>query len=589
MTTVGVSANRLEILQIAKAVAEEKSIDQRIVIEAMQEAIEKAAKAKYGQEHDIRARIDPATGEQTLWRVQTVVSDENFEDEAKQLRLAEAKKIDATLTIGSELKEELPPFDFGRVAAQTAKQVITQKVRDAERERQYNEYKDRVGEVINGIVKRVEYGHVIVDLGRAEGIIRRNDGIPRENFQPNDRVRAYLYKVSRELKGPQIFLSRAAPDFMRKLFAQEVPEVYEGVIQIKACARDPGSRAKIGVISNDSSIDPVGACVGMRGARVQAVVGELSGEKIDIIPWNNDAATFIVNALQPAEVSKVVLDEDERRVEVVVADDQFPLAIGRRGQNVRLASQLTGWQIDLITESSDSERYQKEFQERTDLFMKALDADETLAQLLASEGFESVEEIAFVAPEDFITIEGFDKDVAEELQERAREFLERVASENDAKRRELGVEDAVMELDGMTPAFAVKLGQEGVKSVEDVAGLVPDDITGYREPGPDGKPVWVEGILKKGEMRKDDAQMFIMKARVLAGWIEQEAIDAMLAEQAGTEDAAPELTEEERALLALGELGNNDDDDTDALAEELGIDLADLQTEGGDEEAVPEQ
>ncbi|MBI1399935.1 transcription termination factor NusA [Hyphomonas sp.] len=589
MTTVGVSANRLEILQIAKAVAEEKSIDQRIVIEAMQEAIEKAAKAKYGQEHDIRARIDPATGEQTLWRVQTVVGDENFEDEAKQLRLADAKKIDVTLQIGSELKEELPPFDFGRVAAQTAKQVITQKVRDAERERQYNEYKDRVGEVINGIVKRVEYGHVIVDLGRAEGIIRRNDGIPRENFQPNDRVRAYLYKVSRELKGPQIFLSRAAPDFMRKLFAQEVPEVYEGVIQIKACARDPGSRAKIGVISNDSSIDPVGACVGMRGARVQAVVGELSGEKIDIIPWNNDAATFIVNALQPAEVSKVVLDEDERRVEVVVADDQFPLAIGRRGQNVRLASQLTGWQIDLITESSDSERYQKEFQERTDLFMKALDADETLAQLLASEGFESVEEIAFVAPEDFITIEGFDKDVAEELQERAREFLDRVAAENDAKRRELGVEDAVMELEGMTPAFAVKLGQEGVKTVEDVAGLVPDDITGYREPGPDGKPVWVEGILKKGEMRKDDAQMFIMKARVLAGWIEQEAIDAMLAEQASTEGAAPELTEEERALLALGELGNNDDDDTDALAEELGIDLADLQTEGGDEEAVPEQ
>lgn len=587
MTTVGVSANRLEILQIAKAVAEEKSIDQRIVIEAMQEAIEKAAKAKYGQEHDIRARIDPATGEQTLWRVQTVVAEENFEDEAKQLRLAEAKKIDASLEVGSELKEELPPFDFGRVAAQTAKQVITQKVRDAERERQYNEYKDRVGEVINGIVKRVEYGHVIVDLGRAEGIIRRNDGIPRENFQPNDRVRAYLYKVSRELKGPQIFLSRAAPDFMRKLFAQEVPEVYEGVIQIKACARDPGSRAKIGVISNDSSIDPVGACVGMRGARVQAVVGELSGEKIDIIPWNYDAATFIVNALQPAEVSKVVLDEDERRVEVVVADDQFPLAIGRRGQNVRLASQLTGWQIDLITESADSERYQKEFQERTSLFMKALDADETLAQLLASEGFESVEEIAFVAPEDFITIEGFDKDVAEELQERAREFLDRVAAENDTRRRELGVEDDVMELDSMTPSFAVKLGEQGVKTVEDVAGLVPDDITGYREPGPDGKPVWVEGILKKGEMRKDDAQMFIMKARVIAGWIEQEAVDALIAQQAGDEEA-PELTEEERALLALGELGNNDDDE-ESLAEELGIDLADLQMEGGDEEAVPEQ
>ena len=585
MSAIGVSANRLEILQIAKAVAEEKSIDQRIVIEAMQEAIEKAAKAKYGQEHDIRARIDAATGEQTLWRVQTVVEDELFEDEAKQLRLSEAKRIDASLEAGSELKEELPPFDFGRVAAQTAKQVITQKVRDAERERQYNEYKDRVGEIVSGIVKRVEYGHVIVDLGRAEGIIRRNDGIPRENFQPNDRVRAYLYKVSREVKGPQIFLSRAAPDFMKKLFAQEVPEVYEGVIQIKACARDPGSRAKIGVISNDSSIDPVGACVGMRGARVQAVVGELSGEKIDIIPWSYDAATFIVNALQPAEVSKVVLDEDVPRVEVVVADDQFPLAIGRRGQNVRLASQLTGWQIDLITESADSERFQKEFQERTELFMKALDADETLAQLLASEGFETVEEIAFVAPEDFITIEGFDKDVAEELQERAREYLDRVAAENDAKRRELGVEDAVMELEGMTPSFAVKLGEEGVKTVEDVAGLVPDDITGYREAGPDGKPVWVEGILKKGEMRKDDAQMFVMKARVAAGWIEPEALDALVAQQAEAEGDAPELTEEERALLALGELGGSTDEpDEESLAEELGIDLSELDAEGGDDD-----
>jgi transcription termination/antitermination protein NusA len=588
MSAIGVSANRLEILQIAKAVAEEKSIDQRIVIEAMQEAIEKAAKAKYGQEHDIRAKIDPATGEQTLWRIQTVVEDEVFEDEAKQLRLSEAKRIDASLEAGSELKEELPPFDFGRVAAQTAKQVITQKVRDAERERQYNEYKDRVGEIVSGIVKRVEYGHVIVDLGRAEGIIRRNDGIPRENFQPNDRVRAYLYKVSREVKGPQIFLSRAAPDFMKKLFAQEVPEVYEGVIQIKACARDPGSRAKIGVISNDSSIDPVGACVGMRGARVQAVVGELSGEKIDIIPWSFDAATFIVNGLQPAEVSKVVLDEDERRVEVVVADDQFPLAIGRRGQNVRLASQLTGWQIDLITESADSERFQKEFQERTELFMKALDADETLAQLLASEGFESVEEIAFVASDDFITIEGFDKDVAEELQERAREYLDRVAAENDAKRKELGVTDEVMELEGVTPSFAVKLGEQGVKTVEDVAGLVPDDITGYREPGPDGKPVWVEGILKKGEMRKDDANLFVMKARVAAGWIEPEAIEEMLAQQQSTE-VAPELTEEERALLALGELGNSgndDDEDEEALAEELGIDLSELESEGGDDEAA---
>ncbi len=589
MNTIGVSANRLEILQIAKAVAEEKAIDQSIVIEAMQEAIEKAAKAKYGQEHDIRAKIDSVTGEQTLWRIQTVVADEEFEDESKELRLSEAKKIDENLVAGDELKEELPPFDFGRVAAQTAKQVIMQKVRDAERERQYNEYKDRVGEVISGVVKRVEYGHVIVDLGRAEGIIRRNDGIPRENFQTNDRVRAYLYKVSRETKGPQIFLSRSAPDFMVKLFAQEVPEVYEGVIEIKACSRDAGSRAKIGVISNDSSIDPVGACVGMRGARVQAVVGELSGEKIDIIPWNYDDATFIVNALQPAEVSKVVLDEEERRVEVVVADDQFPLAIGRRGQNVRLASQLTGWQIDLVTESADSERYQRELQERTDLFMKALDADETLAQLLASEGFETVEEIAYVAPEDFITIEGFDADVAEELQERAREFLDRLAAENDAKRKELGVEDPVMELEGMTPSFAVRLGEEGVQTLDDVAGLVPDDITGWREPGPDGKPVWVEGVLKKGEMRKDDAQMFIMRARVAAGWIEPDAIEQMLAEKA--EEEAPELTEEERALLALGELGNNPSPDAvDEALEELEFDLDALAAEGGDdEEAAPQE
>ncbi|MEM7768500.1 MAG: transcription termination factor NusA [Pseudomonadota bacterium] len=570
MSTVGVSANRLEILQIAKAVAEEKAIDKQIVIDAMQEAIEKAAKSRYGQEHDIRAVIDPESGEQSLWRIQTVVSEEEIEDESQQLILADAKKIDPTLEIGDEIKEELPPFDFGRVAAQTAKQVIMQKVRDAERDRQYEEYKDRVGEIINGVVKRVEYGHVIVDLGRAEGIIRRNDGIPRENFQPNDRVRAYLYKVSREVKGPQIFLSRAAPDFMVRLFAQEVPEVYDGVIEIKACSRDAGSRAKIGVISNDSSIDPVGACVGMRGARVQAVVGELSGEKIDIIPWSHDDATFIVNALQPAEVSKVVLDEEEQRVEVVVADDQFPLAIGRRGQNVRLASQLTGWQIDLITESDDSERYQAEFQARTDLFMKALDADETLAQLLASEGFETVEEIAYVAPEDFLSIEGFDEDVASEIQERAREFLDRLAKQNDAKRKELGVVDDVMTLEGVTPAFAVKLGEDGIKTVEDVAGLVPDDITGYREPGPDGKPRWVDGLLKKGEMRKDDAQLFVMKARVAAGWIEPEALEELQAEMAAEEMATEmNLSEEDRALLALGDLGNASSEpaasDADAL------------------------
>jgi len=576
MSNIGVSANRLEIIQIARAVADEKGIDRAIVIEAMQEAIEKAAKSRYGQEHDIRAVIDDASGEQSLWRVQTVVADGEVEDAVQQIPLSEALKIDPEMEPGDEVKEELPPFDFGRVAAQSAKQVIMQKVRDAERERQFNEYKDREGEILNGIVKRVEYGHVIVDLGRSEGIIRRNDGIQRENFQNGDRVRAYLYKVSREIKGPQIFLSRAHPDFMKQLFSQEVPEVYDGVIEIKACARDAGSRAKIGVISNDNSIDPVGACVGMRGARVQAVVGELAGEKIDIIPWSYDDATFIVNALQPAEVSKVVLDEDERRVEVVVADDQFPLAIGRRGQNVRLASQLTGWQIDLVTESQDSERYQQEFAQRTALFMKALDADETLAQLLASEGFESVEEIAYVSPEDFMQIEGFDEDVAAEIQARGIDYLEKLAAEQNARRIELGVEDNVLDLEGMTVAFAMKLGENDIKTVDDVAGLVPDDITGWREPGPDGKPVFIEGILKKGEMRKDDAQLFIMKARVTAGWIEQADLDNMLAEMAAEQvEAEQDLTEEERALMALGALGTAGNDESQAPAtEESGTDAA---------------
>jgi N utilization substance protein A len=540
----GVSANRLEILQIANAVAQEKSIDKRIVLDAMEEAIQKAARSRYGLEHDIRAEINPDTGETRLWRVQTVV--ETVENPVTQLNLADAQAIDKEAEVGNELREELPPFEFGRVAAQTAKQVITGKVRDAERERQYGDFKDRVGEIINGIVKRVEYGHVIVDLGKAEGVIRRNDGIPRENFNTGDRVRAYLYKVVREAKGPQIFLSRAHPSFMIALFAQEVPEVYEGVIEIKACARDPGSRAKIGVFSHDNSIDPVGACVGMRGARVQAVVSELGGEKIDIIPWSPDEATFIVNALQPAEVSKVVIDEEEGRVEVVVEESQFPLAIGRRGQNVRLASQLTGWQIDLMTEAADSERRQREFKERTDLFQKALDADETLAQLLASEGFETVEEIAYVEIDGLASIEGFDEEVAAELQQRAREYLEKLAAELDAKRKELGVTDEVAFIDGVTPAMAVKFGENGVKNIEDLAGLVPDDLVGWKEPGPDGKPKFQPGLLEKGEMSREDAELFILKARVVAGWVEPKALEDALAARAAALDA-------EEAELDAGE------------------------------------
>jgi len=593
MSAIGVSANRMEILQIANAVAAEKNIDKEIVIGAMEEAIQKAARSRYGQEHDIRAHIDPKTGEQTLWRVQTVVEDDELEDEVQQLTLEQARKLDPEIEIGGEIREELPPFDFGRVAAQTAKQVIMQKVRDAERDRQYDEYKDRVGEVINGIVKREEYGHIIVDLGRAEGIIRRGDAIPREKFQNGDRIRAYLYKVSREQKGPQIFLSRAHPEFMVALFTQEVPEVYEGVIEIRTCARDPGSRAKIGVWSNDPSIDPVGACVGMRGARVQAVVGELGGEKIDIIPWNDDAATFIVNALQPAEVSKVVLDEDEQRVEVVVADSQFPLAIGRRGQNVRLASQLSGWQIDLMTETQDSERYQREFQERTALFMKALDADETLAQLLASEGLESVEEIAFVDSEELSVIEGFDDDIAQELQTRAREYIERQNAELDEKRKSLGVEDGVLELEGITLPMAVIFGENDIKTVEDVAGLVPDDLTGWREPGRDGKPAFQPGLLAKGEMDADDAELMIMRARHQVGWISDEDLAAIENQFADEEeliesDAGLELTEEERALMALDDIGGDA-----SLADEIAnLDESDFSDEefeeGADDDAEPQ-
>src|SRR6202790_317430 len=388
-----VSANKLELLQIADAVAREKSIDRGIVIAAMEDAIAKAARARYGSETDVHAEIDAKKGELRLSRHMLVV--DQVENSSNQISLEDARRANPGAQIGDTIADTLPPLEYGRIAAQSAKQVIVQKVREAERDRQYAEYKDRIGDIVNGIVKRVEYGNVVVDLGRGEAIVRRDELLPREVFRNGDRIRAYIYDVRREPRGPQIFLSRTHPQFTAKLFAQEVPEIYDGIVEVKAVARDPGSRAKIAVISRDSSVDPVGACVGMRGSRVQAVVNELQGEKIDIIPWSADAATFIVNALQPAEVMKVVLDEDSTRIEVVVPDDQLSLAIGRRGQNVRLASQLTGWDIDILTEAEESERRQKEFAERTSAFMEALDVDETVAQLLASEGFRSVEEIAF--------------------------------------------------------------------------------------------------------------------------------------------------------------------------------------------------
>ncbi|NNE58424.1 MAG: transcription termination/antitermination protein NusA [Hellea sp.] len=523
MSTAGISANKLELLQIANAVAQEKSIDKSIVLGAIEEAIQKAARLRYGSELDIRAKLDPVTGEMDLTRVVTVV--EEVENESTEIDLGSAKLDNPDAEIGYEFVTQLPPIEFGRVQSQMAKQVIVQKVREAERERQYEEYKDRVGEIINGIVKRVEYGHIIVDLGRAEGVIRREEALPRENVKGGDRIRAYILEVRQEPRGSQIFLSRAHPQFMAQLFAQEVPEVYEGVIQIVSVARDPGSRAKIAVYSNDGSIDPVGACVGMRGSRVQAVVNELQGERIDIIPWTDDAAAFIVNALQPAEVTKVVIDEDDNRIEVVVPDEQLSLAIGRRGQNVRLASQLSGWAIDIMTEDQESERRQKEFQERSALFMEALDVDEMIAQLLVSEGFQTLEEVGYVAQDEITAIEGFDEDTAVELQTRAREFLERQAQEQDEKRKAAGVKDDVLEIEGVTLPMAVAFGENDVKTVEDVAGLIPDDLRGYTEVNKAGEKVHEDGILEGFGLSVTAATDMIMKARVKAGWIDEAELE----------------------------------------------------------------
>jgi len=514
---MAVSANRLELLQIADAVAREKSIDRQIVIDAMQDAIAKAARSRYGAETDVHAEINPKSGELRLARHLQVV--DLVENGAVEITVDEAKRHNPAAQVGDVIADPLPPFDFGRIAAQSAKQVIVQKVREAERDRQYDEYKDRIGEIVNGAVKRVEYGNVFVDLGRGEAIIRRDEMIPRETFKVGDRARAYVYDVRREPRGPQIFLSRTHPQFMAKLFGQEVPEIYDGIVEVKAVARDPGSRAKIAVISRDSSIDPVGACVGMRGSRVQAVVGELQGEKIDIIPWSPDVATFVVNALQPAEVAKVVLDEEADKIEVVVPDEQLSLAIGRRGQNVRLASQLTGWDIDILTEQEESERRQKEFVQRTELFMNALNVDETVGQLLASEGFRSVEEVAYVEPSELSSIEGFDEDTAAEIQNRAQEYLATIEAELDDKRKALGVEDELREVEGVTTAMMVALGENDVKSVEDLAGCATDDLVGWTE-RKDGETTRHSGYLDGFDLSRQDAEAIVMAARVKAGWIE---------------------------------------------------------------------
>jgi len=498
---MGVSQNRIELLQIADAVAREKVIERDTVLIAMEEAIQKAARSKYGAENMIRAEIDRSTGEIRLFRCLEVK--DGIENEATEISLPDAQRRNPEAQLGDIIAEPLPPIDFGRIAAQTAKQVIVQKVREAERERQYGEYKDRIGEIVNGIVKRVEYGNVTVDLGRAEAVIRRDELLPRETFRQGDRVRAYIYDVRREPRGPQIFLSRTHPRYMAKLFAQEVPEVYDGIIEIKSVARDPGSRAKIAVMSNDSGIDPVGACVGMRGSRVQAVVNELQGEKIDIIQWSPDEATFIVNALAPAEVSKVVLDEDSHRVEVVVPDDQLSLAIGRRGQNVRLASQLTTWDIDVLTEAEESERRQEEFRQRSKMFMDTLDVDETIAQLLVTEGFSKVEEIADAEIRELANIEGFDDDVGGELQARALTYIEKRNTELNEERLALGVTDEVAAFEVLTPQMLVTLGKNGVKTLDDLGDLAGDEL--------------IE-LLPEAGLSEDEANTIIMAAR--AHWFD---------------------------------------------------------------------
>ncbi|MBL4627319.1 MAG: transcription termination/antitermination protein NusA [Roseicyclus sp.] len=584
------SANQLELLQTAEAVAREKMIDPNLVVEAMEESLARAAKSRYGSEVDIRVAIDRKTGRATFTRVRTVTDPEAIENDKAEMEPNEAvalvkadrpnvvvfnakspvydeegeqtgtvdvrrfvmrapSELDRMLiegvdqatdpVIGDLIADEVPPVEMGRIAAQSAKQVILQKVREAERDRQYEEFKDRVGEIINGVVKREEYGNVIVDVGSGEAQLRRNEKIGREAYRNGDRIRCYIKDVRRENRGHQIFLSRTAPEFMRELFKMEVPEIYDGIIEIKAVARDPGSRAKIAVISYDNGIDPVGACVGMRGSRVQAVVNELQGEKIDIIPWNDDAPTFLVNALQPAEVSKVVLDEDAGKIEVVVPDEQLSLAIGRRGQNVRLASQLTGLDIDILTEEEESKRRQAEFEERTGLFMEALDLDEFFAQLLVAEGFTALEEVAYVEADELTGIDGVDADTATELQARARDYLEEQNKKALEKAKEMGVEDSLIEFDGLTPQMLVALGEDGVKTLDDFATCADWELAGgWTTEG--GERVKDDGLLEPFDVSLEEAQNMVMTARLQLGWVTIEELEARAAAESQANAAAIE-------------------------------------------------
>ncbi len=533
------SANQLELLQTAEAVAREKMIDPGLVVEAMEESLARAAKSRYGADLDIRVSIDRKTGKATFTRVRTVVEDDAVENYHAEVTVEQAGDYLQDPKVGDEIRDEVPPVEMGRIAAQSAKQVILQKVREAERDRQFEEFQDRAGTIINGVVKREEYGNVIVDIGRGEGMLRRNEKIGRESYRTGDRIRCFIKDVRREVRGPQIFLSRTAPEFMKKLFEMEVPEIYDGIIEIKAVARDPGSRAKIAVISYDNSIDPVGACVGMRGSRVQAVVNELQGEKIDIIPWNEDQPTFLVNALQPAEVSKVVLDEEAERIEVVVPEEQLSLAIGRRGQNVRLASQLTGLDIDIMTEEEESARRQAEFEERTKLFMNTLDLDEFFAQLLVSEGFTNLEEVAYVEVDELLVIEGVDEGTAGELQARARDHLEEQNRKALERARELGVEQSLIDFEGLTPQMIEALAEDGVKSLEDFATCADWELAGGWTTV-DGERVKDDGLLEKFDVALGEAQDMVMTARVMLGWVDPDDLVADAEEGQGEEGAETE-------------------------------------------------
>ncbi|MEL6914307.1 MAG: transcription termination factor NusA [Pseudomonadota bacterium] len=574
------SANQLELLQTAEAVAREKMIDPGLVVEAMEESLARAAKSRYGAEMDIRVKIDRKTGRATFTRVRTVTEQEEIEsfqsdmtpDQAREVMAAQGDEFfaisgtktlfdpeteesetikvrriylrkptaleeglmegvdqSAEVQLTDELIDEVPPVEMGRIAAQSAKQVILQRVREAERDKQYEDFKDRAGTIINGIVKREEYGNVIVDVGSGEATLRRNEKIGREAYRPNDRIRCYIKDVRREQRGPQIFLSRTAPEFMMELFKMEVPEIYDGIIEIKACARDPGSRAKIAVISYDSGIDPVGACVGMRGSRVQAVVNELQGEKIDIIPWNEDQPTFLVNALQPAEVSKVVLDDEAERIEVVVPEEQLSLAIGRRGQNVRLASQLTGLDIDIMTEEEESRRRQAEFEERTKLFMDTLDLDEFFAQLLVSEGFTNLEEVAYVELDELLVIDGVDEGTAEELQARARDYIDEQNKQALERAVAMGVEQQLIDFEGLSPQMIEALAEDDVKTLEDFATCADWELAGGWTTV-DGERVKDDGILEKFDVSLEEAQDMVMTARVLLGWVDPEEMVSQKAE-----------------------------------------------------------